>query len=65
MSANNLILVPIDFTEKSMLALEQAKVLAKITKSDIMMLNVIQLDNRAFSFIQSIFTEAENSEMIK
>lgn len=65
MSANNLILVPIDFSEKSMLALEQAKVLAKITKSDIMMLNVIQLDNRAFSFIQSIFTEAENSKMVK
>ena len=63
MKTNNQILVPIDFSEKSMLALEQAKYLAKITNSDIMLLNVVQLDSKTFSFIHAIFSDLEKDLM--
>lgn len=59
MKTNNQILVPIDFTEKSLLAFEQAKYFAKMTNSDIMLLNVIQLDSKSFSFVFSIFSDLE------
>lgn len=63
MKTNNQILVPIDFSEKSMLAFEQAKHLAKITNSDIMLLNVVQLDSKTFSFIHAIFSDLEKDLM--
>ncbi len=59
MKANNQILVPIDFSEKSLLAFEQAKYLAKITSSSIMLLNVVQLDSKSFSFVQAVFSDVE------
>ena len=59
MKTNNQILVPIDFTEKSLLAFEQAKYFAKMTNSDIMLLNVIHLDSKSFSFVFSIFSDLE------
>lgn len=61
MKSNLIILVPIDFSQKSLLAFEQAKYLAKISKSDIMLLNVIQPDSKTFSFIQSIFSDVERA----
>ncbi|MDD2411903.1 MAG: universal stress protein [Bacteroidales bacterium] len=61
MKSNLIILVPIDFSPKSLLAFEQAKYLAKISKSDIMLLNVIQPDSKTFSFIQSIFSDVERA----
>ncbi len=59
MKKNNQILVPIDFSEKSLLAFEQAKILAKITNSSIMLLNVVHLDSKSFSFIQAVFSDVE------
>lgn len=63
MKSNNIILVPIDFSPKSILALEQAKYLAKISKSDIILLNVIQPDNKTISFVHSIFSDVEREAM--
>ncbi|MDD2345873.1 MAG: universal stress protein [Bacteroidales bacterium] len=63
MKSNLIILVPIDFSKKSLLAFEQAKHLAKTSKSDIMLLNVIQPDNKTFSFVQSIFSDVERASM--
>lgn len=63
MKSNNIILVPVDFSPKSLLAFKQAKYLAKISKSDIMLLNVIQPDNKTFSFVQSIFSDVERATM--
>lgn len=63
MKSNNIILVPIDFSPKSMLAFEQAKYLAKISESDIMLLNILQLDSKSFSFIHSIFSDTEKDVM--
>lgn len=59
MKTNNQILVPIDFSEKSLLAFEQAKYIAKITSSSIMLLNVVQLDSKSFSFVQAVFSDVE------
>lgn len=63
MKTNNQILVPIDFTPKSLLAFEQAKYLAKMTNSDIMLINVIQLDSKSFSFVFEIFSDLEKDLM--
>ncbi len=63
MKTNNQILVPIDFTPKSILAFEQAKYLAKMTDSDIMLINVIQLDSKSFSFVFEIFSDLEKDLM--
>ena len=63
MKSNNIILVPIDFSPKSMLAFEQAKYLAKISESDIMLLNILQLDSKSFSFIHTIFSDTEKEVM--
>ncbi|MDD4575484.1 MAG: universal stress protein [Bacteroidales bacterium] len=63
MKSNLIILVPIDFSKKSLLAFEQAKHLAKTSKSDIMLLNVIQPDNKTFSFVQNIFSDVERASM--
>ncbi len=65
MKTNNQILVPIDFTEKSLLAFEQAKYLAKMTDSDIMLINVIHLDSKSFSFVFEIFSDLEKDLMSK
>lgn len=65
MKANNLILVPLDFSNKSMLAFKQAKYLAKISKSEIMLLNVIPSDNSTFSFIQSLFTDHDKDALFQ
>lgn len=64
MKTNNQILVPIDFSEKSLLAFEQAKYIAKITSSSIMLLNVVQLDSKSFSFVQAVFSDVEK-DMIR
>lgn len=63
MKSNLIILVPIDFSKKSLLAFEQAKHLAKTSKSDIMLLNVIQPNNKTFSFVQNIFSDVERASM--
>lgn len=63
MKTNNQILVPIDFTPKSLLAFKQAKYLAKMTDSDIMLINVIQLDSKSFSFVFEIFSDLEKDLM--
>ncbi len=63
MKANNLILVPIDFSNKSLLAFSQAKYLARISKSELMLLNIIQSDHKTFPFIQSLFSDSERQTM--
>ena len=59
MSASK-ILVPIGFSEQSMVALRQALSVAKIKKSDIVLLSVIKEQ----SVIQSLFTD-DKSDALK
>lgn len=64
MQSKNVILVPIDFSPKSLLALDQAIFLASKSKSEIMLLYVIHSDNKTFGFISGLFT-AEENDMIR
>jgi nucleotide-binding universal stress UspA family protein len=60
MQSKNIILVPTDFSSKSILALDQAIALGKKNKSEIMLLFVIPNDTRTFGFITGLFTAEEN-----
>jgi nucleotide-binding universal stress UspA family protein len=64
MHSKNVILVPTDFSPRSLLALDQAISIAKKTKAEIMLLYVIHSDNKTFGFISEMFT-AEENELIK
>lgn len=63
MQSKNVILVPTDFSPKSLLALDQAVVLASKAKSEIMLLYVIHSDNKTFGFISELFTPEENESI--
>ncbi len=60
MQPKNLILVPTDFSTRSLLALDQAIAISKQGDSEIMLLYVIHSDNKTFGFITEIFTAEEN-----
>lgn len=60
MHSKNVILVPTDFSPRSLIALDQAVIIAKKTKSEIMLLYVIHTDNKTFGFISELFTAEEN-----
>lgn len=64
MQPKNVILVPTDFSPRSILALDQAIVLAKKNQAEIMLLYVIHTDNKTFGFITDLFTVEEN-ELIR
>lgn len=64
MLPKNLILVPTDFSSRSLLALDQAIAISKKGDSEIMLLYVIHNDNKTFGFITDIFT-AEENELIR
>lgn len=64
MHPKNLILVPTDFSTRSLLALDQAIAISKQGDSEIMLLYVIHSDNKTFGFITEIFTVEEN-ELIR
>ncbi len=64
MHSTNVILVPTDFSPRSLLALNQAIFIAKKTKAEIMLLYVIHSDNKTFGFISEMFT-AEENELIR
>lgn len=58
----NHIVIPIDFSEQSLIALNQTYNLARLTKSDITLLHVI--DGDMFSAMISIFGDKEEKEKI-
>lgn len=64
MQSKNVILVPTDFSPRSILALDQAIALAKKNQAEIMLLYVIHTDNKTFGFITDLFTVEEN-ELIR
>lgn len=64
MHTKNVILVPTDFSPRSLLALDQAIAIAKKASDEIMLLYVIHTDNKTFGFISGLFTVEEN-EMIR
>ncbi len=64
MQPKNVILVPTDFSPRSILALDQALILAKKSEAEVMLLYVIHNDNKTFGFITDLFTVEEN-DMIR
>ena len=58
----NHIIIPVDFSEQSMIALNQTFNLARLTKSDITLLHVI--DGDVFSSMINIFSHNDFKEEI-
>ncbi|MEI8203424.1 MAG: universal stress protein [Bacteroidota bacterium] len=57
------ILVPIDFTEKSTISIDQAVVLAKLIRAEITLLHIMQ--ERNIKFLNSLFSEESEFEKMK
>jgi len=58
----NHIIIPVDFSEQSMIALNQTFNLARLTKSDITLLHVI--DDDVFSSMMNVFSNNDLKEEV-
>ena len=60
MTSKDIILVPIGFTNQSLLALQQAVIIAKHTNSELFLLSVVEMP----SALQKIFLEYEEKQKL-